>query len=184
MKLVWGITGAGDLMPETFAAMEEIAGKYRPEITVALSLAAQQVIRWYSLEDRLGRIATRICMEKDANTPFLAGPLQAGRYALLFVAPVTANTTAKIANGIADSLVSNCVAQANKGRVPTFLLPVDQHPGKTTTILPDGSSLTLYIRPVDIENVSKVRQMDGITILSSPDEFKEIIGKFGKNSYT
>jgi len=37
----------------------------------------------------------------------------------------TSNTVSKIAYGIADSLVTNAVAQAVKGGVPVYIVPVD-----------------------------------------------------------
>jgi archaeoflavoprotein AfpA len=178
MKFVWAITGAGDLMPEVFAVMEEVARQHGPDITAVLSQAAQKVLKWYKLTDRLEGIASRVLIEKDANTPFIAGPLQVGQYDFLLVAPLTANTAAKIAHGIADSLISNAVAQVNKSPVPAYLLPVDQRPGQTTTTLPDGSPLTLRIRPVDLENVDRIRRMEGLVVLSAPGEIKDVVGKF------
>lgn len=49
-------------------------------------------------------------VEKGSNAPFVAGPLQVGYYPLFFVSPATANTVAKIAYGIADTLITNCFA--------------------------------------------------------------------------
>jgi dihydromethanopterin reductase (acceptor) len=43
----------------------------------------------------------------------------------LFISPATSNTVAKIAHGIADSLVTNAVAHALKAGVLVFILPVD-----------------------------------------------------------
>jgi len=60
-------------------------------------------------------ISKRVLVEVDANTPFIAGPLQVGRYHSLLIAPATANTVAKIVHGIADTLLTNAVAQTQKG---------------------------------------------------------------------
>ncbi len=178
MKFVWAITGAGDLMPEVFDVMEDISKDKTIEITAILSRAAVTVLKWYKLTERLERIAVKTLIEKDANTPFIAGPLQTGRYDFLLAAPLTANTAAKIACGLADTLVSNAVAQVNKSPVPAYLLPVDRKPGLVTTMLPDGTPLTLRIREVDIENVEKIRKMGGLEILEDPGAIRGVIQSF------
>lgn len=48
-----------------------------------------------------------------------------GAYDDLVIAPVTANSVAKFASGIADSLISNLLAQADKFHVPFIVLPTD-----------------------------------------------------------
>ena len=53
------------------------------------------------------------------------GRFSRGIYDALFVSPTTSNTIAKIAHGIADSLVTNAVAHAVKGGVLVFIVPVD-----------------------------------------------------------
>ncbi len=175
MKFIWAITGAGDLLQETFEVMEDLAADTSLEITIVLSKAAEKVLQWYKLTDRLQKVSSKVLSEKDANTPFIAGSLQTGRYDFLLVAPLTANTAAKIACGIADTLVSNAVAQVNKGPVPAYLLPVDQKPGSTTTTLPDGSPLTLRIRPVDLENVEKIKKMEGLFVLENPQAIAAMV---------
>jgi len=178
MKFVWAITGAGDLMSDVFDIMEDISKDKSIEITAVLSRAAVTVLKWYKLTERLERIAVKTMVEKDANTPFIAGPLQIGRYDFLLVAPLTANTTAKIACGLADTLVSNAVAQVNKSPTPAYLLPVDQKPGVVTTRLPDGTPFTLRIREVDLENVEKIRKMAGLEILEDPRAIRDVVRLF------
>ncbi len=65
-----------------------------------------------------------------------------GNYDLLIVSPATANTVAKIVYGISDTLVTNAVAQAGKGRVPTLIVPVDIHSGDIDTVLPSKLELS------------------------------------------
>ena len=66
LKVVWGITGSGDKMPETVAAMAAVRERLDLEITAAISIAGVRVLRWYKLtrdgggdrqvgEDREGR---------------------------------------------------------------------------------------------------------------------------------
>ncbi|MCP8317234.1 MAG: archaeoflavoprotein AfpA, partial [archaeon] len=111
------------------------------------------------------------------NFPFIAGQLQIGKFKFLLVAPATANTVAKIVNGIADSLATNAVSQAQKGNVPVYILPVDQETenGKITTILPTGEKMDLTMRDVDLMNLRKLKEMKGITIITRPYEIEEII---------
>ncbi len=53
------------------------------------------------------------------------GRFAVGRYDLFVLAPATSNTVAKIVCGIADTLVTNCAAQAMKSGVPCYVVPVD-----------------------------------------------------------
>ena len=177
-KIVWGITGSGDLISEIFEVMEEISKMNRLKITAVLSKAAVTVLKWYKLNDSLDRIADRILVEKDANTPFIVGPLQTGEYDALIVAPATANTVAKIVNGIADTIITNSVSQTNKTHVDIYILPVDQKMGTTTTILPGGKKLDLSMRDVDVENTNRLRKMKGIVVLEKPKEIKSIVDRY------
>jgi len=177
-KIVWGITGSGDLISEIFEVMEEISKMNRLKITAVLSKAAVTVLKWYKLNDSLDRIADRILVEKDANTPFIVGPLQTGEYDALIVAPATANTVAKIVNGIADTIITNSVSQTNKTHVDIYILPVDQKMGTTTTILPGGKKLDLSMRDVDVENTIRLRKMKGIVVLEKPKEIKSIVDRY------
>ena len=68
--------------------------------------------------------------------------LSLGKYDLLIVSPATANTVSKIVYGIADTLVTNAVAQAGKGAVPVYMVPVDIHPGPIDTVLPSKMELS------------------------------------------
>lgn len=175
LKLVWGITGSGDQMPETFTAMSALHEAGDLEITAVLSKAAAKVVRWYKLWDQLQTIAKSVLIEEDANTPFIVGKLQIGRYDCFLVAPATANSVAKIAHGIADTIITNAVAQTAKTNVPIFILPVDQREGTTITTRPGGEKLELTIRAVDIENSRKLATMEGIRVLSGPEEIAGVL---------
>jgi archaeoflavoprotein AfpA len=177
-KIVWGITGSGDLIAEIFEVMEEVSKMEGLEITAVVSKAAVTVLEWYKLRDKLNNIAKRILVEKDSNTPFIVGPLQTGRYSCLLVAPATANTVAKIVSGIADTIITNSVSQTNKTGVDIFILPVDQQRGTTTTILPGGEKLELTMRDIDIENTNRLREMKGIVVLEKPQEIISVVARY------
>lgn len=177
-KIVWGITGAGDLISEIFEVMEDVSKMKDLEINAVLSKAAVTVLRWYKLQDKLDSMVNRVFVEKDANTPFIVGPLQVGQYDCLLVAPATANSVAKIVNGIADTLITNAVSQTNKTNIDIYVLPVDQKKGTTTTILPGNEKLDLTIRDVDVENTNRLKEMQGISVLEKPQEIKRIIARY------
>ncbi len=173
-RIVWGITGSGDFLSEVVDELQKLSSVGNLEIITCLSKAGQKVIRWYKLEKRIKEISKKVLVEVDANTPFIAGPLQVGKYHSLLVAPTTANTVAKIVHGLADTLISNAVAQAQKGGIPIIVLPVDQRTGEKVTILPTGEKMKLVMRDIDIENVERLKSMKDIVVLESPEE----IGNF------
>jgi archaeoflavoprotein AfpA len=180
MKIAWGITGAGESLTETVRVMKRIVEKGDVKITIFVSKSAVMVVKWYGLWSELGHINPRIMTEESANVPFIAGPLQVGKFKFLLVAPASGNTVAKIVNGISDSLVTNAVAQANKGNIPVYILPVDQETetGKVTTILPTGGKIELTMRDVDIMNFRKLKAMKGITVITKPYEIEEIVQRY------
>jgi archaeoflavoprotein AfpA len=174
-RIVWGITGSGDRIEEILDNMIELLDEPDVKITVIVSKAGEQVLRWYKLWDRLNSAFAKVKTETNANVPFIAGPLQVGSYDLLLVAPLTANSTAKIAHGIADTLVTNAVAQTLKGNTPVFLYPVDQFNEPVTTKGPNGVEFTITPRPVDLENVHRLREMNGVEVLTFPSKIAQVV---------
>jgi len=94
------------------------------------------------------------------------------------VCPATGNTVAKIVNRIADTLITNSVAQAAKANIPIYVMPVDHVESKQVTTLPSGERLELEMREVDLENTSKLSKMRGIHVFHSPTEIEGIIKKY------
>lgn len=178
VRIAWGITGCGDKIEEIAELMVELKKKHDLTVDIYLSKSAKLVLKWYRLWSRLEDEFYDMRVEVDANTPFLVGKLQTGHYDLFLVAPVTANTAAKIAHGIGDTLLSNAVAQGAKTRVPIYIFPPDNKPGELETILPGGKKLTLYIRDVDVENVDRIRRMGGIVVLDSVQAIRQTIEEF------
>lgn len=175
-RIAWGITGSGDLIRETYNVMVNIKNKTDLQFMVFLSKEGETVLKWYHMWDDIQRDFTNFKTDAGPNSPFIAGPLQVGFYDLLLIAPATANTVAKIVNGIADSLVTNTVSQTAKGDTPIYILPVDQVKGTIKTITPTGKTLELKMRNVDISNSERLGQMENITVLQSPEEIYDIIG--------
>jgi archaeoflavoprotein AfpA len=173
-RIAWGITGAGDQIKETLDVMKELKETYkgRVEIEVYLSKAGEQVLRFYRLEDELRDSFEQVQVERDANTPFITGRLQTGRFDFLLLAPATSNTVAKIAHGISDTMLTNGAIQALKAYVPVYVMPVDFKEGTVVTVLPNGKELELRVRKEDAENVQKISNMDGITTFEKPEEIR------------
>ncbi len=185
MKVAWGITGSGDYMPEIVKTMKEIAQKDNEvKIYIFLSKAAEKVVKWYALFKELKSISDKIFVEVDSNTtePFyyIPGALQVGKFDFFIVCPTTGNTVAKIVSGIADTLITNSVAQAAKANVPIYILPVDHFEGKQVTTLPSGEKLELEMRVVDLENTSKLSKMRGMHVFFSPDEIVKIFKEYSQ----
>ena len=174
-KMVWGVTGSGYLLKESIDLMKVLQENYDLEITIILSKEGAVVVKWYKQWDYLNEVIKRVRVEVTPNNPFIAGPLQLGKYDFFLVCPVSANSVAKIVYGIADTLITNCVAQAIKGGIIAYLFPSDQHVEPIVTSRPDGSPLILKIRDIEIENVNKLKEMEGVIVLSDFSEIKQII---------
>ena len=175
IRIAWGITGAGDRIRETIDVMKRIRENYPVEIRVFASKAGEQVLKWYRVYDEVKNTFDRFAVEVNANSPFLAGEVQVGKYAMLVIAPATSNTVAKIASGIADTLLSNAALMALKAFVPVYIMPSDYEEGEVVTELPDGKKLRLRIRREDVEHVEKLRAIDGIHILERPEDIEEAV---------
>ena len=139
MRIGFAFTGAGHLLRESVQVAEKLAKDH--EVTIFLSGAAEEVLKMYGLYERVERLTGGKYRElaTDSNQKFsypITGRLSLGKYDLLIVSPATANTVSKIVYGIADTLVTNAVAQSGKGAVLVYMVPVDIHPGPIDTVLP------------------------------------------------
>jgi archaeoflavoprotein AfpA len=175
-KVAWGISGSGDKLAETVDVMIRVKREYANEvdIRVYLSKAGEQVARWYKLFEKLNESFDKVLIEANSNAPFLAGDLQTGKFAFLLIAPATSNTVAKIANGIADSLLTNSAIMALKGFTSVYVMPVDFREGIIMTKLPDGRGWKVRVRKEDAENAQKLKTMKGITVLEKPEDISEV----------
>jgi archaeoflavoprotein AfpA len=181
-RVAWGITGSGDRLVEVIETMKEIKKQYQDEIriTVYLSKAGNQVIHFYGLAKDLNENFDTVRVENNSNVPTLAVQLQSGKIEFLLIAPATANTVAKIATGIADTLLCNATIMSLKSFVPVYILPCDYKEGVTVTQLPDGSEMRIRVRKEDVENTKKLAAMDGIVILEKPEEIHNVFQKHFK----
>jgi archaeoflavoprotein AfpA len=181
-RVAWGITGSGDRLVETIEAMKQIKRQYQDEIriTVYLSIAGNQVVHFYGLAKGLEENFDKVRVEVNSNVPTLATQLQSGKIEFLLIAPTTANTVAKIATGIADTMLCNAAIMSLKSFVPVYMLPCDYKEGTTVTQLPDGSEMRIRVRKEDVENTKKLAAMDGIIVLEKPEEIRGVFQKHFK----
>lgn len=180
LRIAWGITGCGDYLKESIDIMTELKKEYGLDVKVFLSQAGEMVVKWYKLYKDLKIKFPDTYSEKSPNVPFLAGDIQLGKYDFMLIMPSTSNTIGKIAAGISDTLLSNAAALAMKARVQVYIFPADQTRGDIITELPNGKKLTLTMRDVDIDAVDRLRKMPFMTILSHPNDIREIIRNYGR----
>jgi len=181
-RVAWGITGSGDKLVETIEIMKEIKKQYQNEVEIIiyLSKAGDHVVKWYRLDNNLKENFDRIWVEINANSPFLAGQLQTGKFEFLLIAPATSNTVAKISMGVADSLLCNAAIMGLKAFVPVYIMPSDYEEGIVVTKLPNGRDMKLRIRKEDVEHVKKLAGMDSVFVLGKPEEIHQVFKKHFK----
>jgi archaeoflavoprotein AfpA len=181
-RVAWGITGSGYRLAETIETMKQINKQYQTEtrITIYLSKAGDQVLRFYGLFKDLKENFDKMRVEVNSNIPTLAVQLQSGKIEFLLIAPATSNTVAKLATGIADTLLCNATIMALKSFVPVYILPCDYKEGVTATQLPDGSEMKIRVRKEDVEHIKKLAAMDGVFVLEKPKEIDHVFQKHFK----
>jgi dihydromethanopterin reductase (acceptor) len=140
MNIAWAITGAGHLLKDTFAAMEELKREHR--ITAFLSQGGEEVVRAYGLWDMLNEICPGEYLEEiitsksEGKSYPTTGRFFLKKYDALIVSPATTNTVAKIVHGISDTLATNAVSHAQKSMTPVYIVPVDTKEKEKETVLP------------------------------------------------
>ena len=148
MRIAWGITGAGHLLEDSVNTLKTLKDEGH-DISIYLSGAGEEVLKMYGLYNQVihltsGEYYNELVVEKDQKWSYpMTGRFSLGKFDLLVVSPTTSNTIGKIVNGIADTLITNAVAQAGKGRVKTCIVPVDIEAGDLETILPSKLELEL-----------------------------------------
>lgn len=176
-KLMIGMTGTGYMIKETIDILKDLQDEFGEDIniTVMLSKEGAVVVKWYKQWLYLTETVKKVHIEKTPNIPFFAGALQIGKYDMFICSPVSANSCAKIVYGIADTLITNSVAQAIKGGVTVHIFPSDQDFEPIVTSKPNGEPLVLKIRDIEIENIEKLKKMEGIYVIKNFSEIKKLI---------
>ncbi len=178
MHVAWAITGAGHFLEETFDVMNQLVKTKKIIVTTYLSSAGEQVVKRYGLWNRLKTISPggylqEIFIDNREDPGFSnSGRFIFDLYQALIVSPASGNTVAKIAYGIADTLATNAVAQAQKADVPVYVVPTDQKEGFVETTLPTRidrreCKLCNPCSVVDVCSYSAVRIIDDVPRIDS-----------------
>jgi archaeoflavoprotein AfpA len=173
-KVAWGITGGGDKIAEVLEVMKDLKKQSEDvvEIEVYISKAADTMLKFYRLEDDLRKNFSKVTVEVNANSPFLAGWLQSGRYEFLLIAPSSSNTVAKIANSISDTMLTNAAIMSLKAFRPVYIMPTDYRESTVYTKLPNGKEMKLRIRKEEADQVRKLEGMEDMHVLESPEKLR------------
>lgn len=170
-KIAWGITGAGHFL----SSCNELLLNLK-DVDIFLSKAGKEVLIYYGWYERLTASGYSLILDSSASC-LPVTKLYTGKYDLVVIAPVTSNSIAKMAYGIADNLITNLFAHAGKCRIPTILLPCDSsYEMKSTT--PRGEQVSVYVRAIDHENITCLRNWDSVTVVNNPEQLKSYIKSF------
>ena len=176
MRICWVITGAGHFLAETADFLSNLPETWSSKGVAAdlfFTRAAAEVSARYGKTPLFEACGFSVCRENDYSSGgviYFAG----GLYDALVIAPATANTVAKCALGIADSLASNFFAQGGKSGVPIFILPTDGEEN-IVSVTPSGRNIEIRPRPVDLARLGELSRYPGVTILRSPCEYEKIL---------
>jgi archaeoflavoprotein AfpA len=185
-KVAWGITGAGDKIAEIVEIMKDLKKQFDDtvEIEVFISKAADTMLKFYRLEDDLKKNFSKVQVELNANSPFLAAWLQSGKYEFFLIAPASSNTVAKIANSISDTMLTNAAIMSLKAFRPVYILPTDYRESVVVTKLPNGKEMKLRVRKEEADQVRKLEKMEDVHVLENPQNMRDAFLKWLKTLET
>jgi len=167
-RVAWGITGAGHYLPSCVDILLTINS-----LDIFLSKAAEEVLSSYGLYNKLKNQQYTLLCDDSASYRSVT-KLYTGKYNLVVIAPVTSNSIAKMANGIADNLVTNLFAHAGKCRIPIVLFPCDSF-SKMKSLTPKGEEVSIYGRDIDRQNIQKLASWDGVLIATDSGQLKDYL---------
>jgi archaeoflavoprotein AfpA len=174
-KVAWGITGAGDKIQEIIETMKDLKKQSEDilEIDVYISKAGETMLKFYRLDEELKNNFAKVTVEMNANSPFLAGMVQSRKYEFLLIMPASANTVAKLVNGIGDTLLTNSALMSLKAFVPVWVMPVDYKENIVYTKLPNGKEMKLRVRKEEADQVRKLEQTEDVRVFENPAKLRE-----------
>jgi archaeoflavoprotein AfpA len=175
LKVAWGITGAGDKIAEIIETMKDLKKQSDGivEIDVYLSKAADTMLKFYRLDEELTKNFTKVTVESNSNSPFLAGMMQSHKYEFLLIFPASSNTVAKLVNGIGDTLITNSAIMSLKAFVPVWVMPVDYKESVISTKLPNGKDMKIRVRKEEAEQVRKLEATEDVHVFENPAKVRE-----------
>ncbi|MDR3584289.1 MAG: flavoprotein [Desulfosporosinus sp.] len=170
-RIAWGITGAGHFLSSSIENLLALN-----EVDVFLSQAAKEILPSYGLWETLKGSSHRIFLDESASSRSIT-KLYSGEYKLVVIAPVTSNSIAKMICGIADNLITNLFAHAGKCQIPVVLLPCDSQP-EINSLTPQGVQVLVHAREVDLENLSRLANWPGVSVVDDIDGLKSYLDTF------
>ena len=170
-KIAWGITGAGHFLSSCIENLLALN-----EVDVFLSQAAREILPSYGLWEKLKESSHRIFLDESASSRSVTR-LYSGEYKLVVIAPVTSNSIAKMACGISDNLITNLFAHAGKCQIPVVLLPCDSKP-EINSLTPQGVQVLVHAREVDLENLNRLANWPGVSVVDDIDGLKSYLDTF------
>ncbi|MGD6852491.1 MAG: archaeoflavoprotein AfpA [Candidatus Bathyarchaeia archaeon] len=175
LKVAWGITGAGDKIQEIVETMKTLKEQYGDQVDfdVYISKNADTMLKFYRLDDEVKRSFPKVFVEANANSPFLAGMVQSGKYEFLLIMPASSNTVAKIVNSISDTLLTNAALMALKAFVKVWIMPVDFKESIIYTKLPNGKDMKLRVRKEEAAQVRRLEATEDVRVFESPSGVAE-----------
>ncbi len=133
----------GSVAAAECVALSRLLMRHGAEIHVVMSEAAKKLIHPYLMEWATGNpVVTELTGQIEHIT--LAGKHD-GHVDLALIAPSTANTIGKIANGIDDTSVTTTISSAIGTKIPVVIVPAMHE--------------SMYDHPAVIENIQKLKQM-------------------------
>lgn len=166
-RIAWGLTGSGHYLRETLALIDGL-----PDVDLFVTKAAAEVLSMYDIPLKSLREKHRIYQDNTASS-VPVGFLYSGYYHTLIIGPATSNTVAKCVAGISDTLVSNLYAQAGKCRIPSIVFACDCE--ATVITEAPGQTVTLYPRPIDLENTQRLKAFPYTTVAEDITALKAAI---------
>jgi dihydromethanopterin reductase (acceptor) len=166
--IAWAITGAGHELKECVHNLVQF-----PNVDLFLSRAAEEVLNIYHLDSRIQEAGIQVFRDVQASAPVVS-KFYKDVYKVLIIAPATSNSIAKFICGISDTLVTNLFAHAGKSKVPIIVLPTDVF-AQTHSSGPHGESIEVYPRPVDLDNVKRLRSFPGVRVADSCEELMKAL---------
>lgn len=166
MKILWCVTGAGEFLKESLEILSKLG---HADITIFVSRAGEEVLRSYKLFRHIKKTWKLFVEDDFASMP--AGKVTLGIYDVVIVSPATANTVAKVANGIADNLVTTAASLAIKSGTKLYMVPTDWVPKKVDipdALTPGGRIVHMNPRKADLRNL-KFLEDEGVILLKEPN---------------
>jgi len=169
LKVAWGITGAGDKIAEIVEVMKDLKKQSEDvvDIDVYISKAADTMLKFYRLDEEVKKSFSKVMVEVNANSPFLAAWMQSGKYEFLLIAPCSSNSVAKIVNSISDTMLTNAAIMSLKAFKPVYILPTDYKESVVSTILPNGKEMKLKVRKEEADQVRKLEKTEDVHVLEN-----------------